>query len=513
MKLKNFIIDYGILILLIAGKFILQFLVVNPIYELHRDEFLYLNQANHLAAGYISVPPLTAFISRLILMLGGGLFWIRFVPALFGALTIVLVWLIIKTLGGKLFTQILVGCAMLFSIMVRLNILYQPNAFDILIWTAMFYFLIKYLRSEKSYWLFALAISAALGINNKYTVIFLLVGLLVGILLSPRRKILASRNFYLALLVGLIILLPNIIWQIKNQFPVLKHMQALNAYQLVNNSAWIFLTQQYYFFMGSIPLTLVGLWSFFAYKPFRNYIAIGIGYLIVIGLFAILKAKGYYAAGFYPIMFAFGGLYLEKILPGIWKSVIFAVLILFNLSVFASIYKYMHPVQTPAEIIADRPDYEKRGMLRWEDGRNHDLPQDFADMLGWQEMAEKAWIAFQMLTPEERSQTLIFSDNYGQAGALNYYNRKKMPECYSFNTDYIDWLPYLDTIKNIVLVGEKPPASILKMFNEHKLIGVDENQYAREKGTEIYLLLDAKAEFTRWFYQTAHQRRETWDIF
>jgi len=513
MKLKNFIKDYGILIVLIVGKFILQFQIVNPIYELHRDEFLYLNQANHLAAGYISVPPLTAFLSRLIFMLGGDLFWVRFIPALFGVLTIVLVWLIITELGGKIFAQILVGCAMLFSILVRLNILYQPNAFDILIWTSMFYFLIKYLRSERSCWLFTLAISAALGINNKYTVFFLLAGLLSGVLLSPQRKILVSRSFYLALLIGLIILLPNIIWQIKNQFPALKHMQALSESQLVNNSAGSFLSQQYYLFLGSVPLVLVGLWSLFTYKPFRNFMLIGIGFIFVIGIFASLKAKGYYTAGFYPVMFAFGGVYLEKILPGIWKSIGFAFLILFNLIIFANIYKYMHPVQTPAEIIADRPDYEKMGMLRWEDGRNHDLPQDFADMLGWKEMAEKARIAYAMLTPEEHSQTLIFTDNYGQAGALNYYNRRTMPECYSFNTDYIYWLPHLDTIKNIVFVGVKPHPSVLKMFGECKPIGIIENEYAREKGTAIYLFKDIQPEFTRWFYKTARQRRENWDIF
>jgi hypothetical protein len=42
-----------ILFLLVAVKMALQMIVVNPVYELHRDEFLHLDQANHLAAGYI----------------------------------------------------------------------------------------------------------------------------------------------------------------------------------------------------------------------------------------------------------------------------------------------------------------------------------------------------------------------------------------------------------------------------------------------------------------------------
>jgi hypothetical protein len=80
-------------------------------------------------------------------------------------------------------------------------------------------------------------------------------------------------------------------------------------------------------------------------------------------------------------------------------------------------------------------------LLRWEDGLNHPLPQDFADMLGWKELADKALIAYQMIPVQELNNTLIFCDNYGQTGALNYYNRNKTSEAYSFNTDYIYWLP------------------------------------------------------------------------
>jgi len=68
LKLRRFIANYWVLILLVAIKFILQSIVVNPVYELQRDEFLHLDQANHLAFGFISVPPLTSLISKLILL-------------------------------------------------------------------------------------------------------------------------------------------------------------------------------------------------------------------------------------------------------------------------------------------------------------------------------------------------------------------------------------------------------------------------------------------------------------
>ena len=82
-KFRTFLKDYWVLLIVIAAKFLLQYILVNPYYELHMDEFLHLDQAKHLAFGFISVPPLTSVFSKIIFLLGGGLFWIRFFPALF----------------------------------------------------------------------------------------------------------------------------------------------------------------------------------------------------------------------------------------------------------------------------------------------------------------------------------------------------------------------------------------------------------------------------------------------
>src|SRR5664280_2011941 len=145
IKFKRFIRQYWILLLLISIKLILQYALVNPVYELHRDEFLYLNQADHLAFGYISVPPLMAVISKIIWLLCGGIFWICLFPALFGVLTIVFTWLIVESLGGSLFSKILATAALVFSLLARINILFQPNSFDILSWTVIFFLFIKYI--------------------------------------------------------------------------------------------------------------------------------------------------------------------------------------------------------------------------------------------------------------------------------------------------------------------------------------------------------------------------------
>jgi predicted membrane-bound mannosyltransferase len=96
-----------------SGKFVLQAIVVHPDFELQRDEFLHLDQPDHLAWSYLSVPPLTSWISVLISWLGNTVFWIRFFPALFGVFTLILIWDLVGRLGGNLFVKSLAAVCML----------------------------------------------------------------------------------------------------------------------------------------------------------------------------------------------------------------------------------------------------------------------------------------------------------------------------------------------------------------------------------------------------------------
>jgi len=512
-RLRSIIGNYWILLVFILVKFILQYMVVNPIYELQRDEFLHLNQANHLAFGFISVPPLTSLFSVVIYWLGGSLFWIRFFPALFGALTLVFAWLMVEQLQGKLFAKILVSSALLFSVYMRLNILFQPNSFDILAWTMVYFFLVKYIATENVKWLLFMCLSGVLGFYNKYTVSFLFIGLFIGILLSHHVTLLTKRHFWKVVLLSFLLLLPNILWQITHHFPVVVHMKALNKYQLVNNSIGGFLLSQIKIILGSLPLVIAALIAFGCYKPFKNFRIIGISFVAAIALFSYFKAKDYYALGLYPVLFAFGSVYLENLLTGKWLQYLRPLPIVLNLVLFLFVAKYLFPVLSPQQIVEHSATFEKMGLLRWEDGKNHPLPQDFSDMLGWKEMADKACLAYNSIPKNEHNKTLIFCDNYGQCGALNYYNKDKTPESYAFNTDHIYWLPQLDTIQNIVHVGNKPNDQVLAWFTDCKFIGSVESEYSREKGTSIYLLIGSKPGFTDAFYKVADERKMKFDIF
>jgi hypothetical protein len=90
-------------------------------------------------------------------------------------------------------------------------------------------------------------------------------------------------------------------------------------------------------------------------------------------------------------------------------------------------------------------------LLRWEDGKDHSLPQDFADMLGWKELAQKVDKEYSKLS--KSGKTLVLCDNYGQAGAINYYSNKKV-RAVSFNADYLNWFDLSEKYSNVIRVKE-----------------------------------------------------------
>jgi len=492
MKARNLLL-LGFILL----KFILQYILIDPVYELHRDEFLHLDQARHLAWGYTSVPPFTSWISWIILQLGNGVFWVKFFPALFGALTLVVVWKTIEELKGGWFALLLGAVSVVFSTLIRLNMLYQPNSPDILAWTLLFFTILKFINSQNSKWLWYAGITFAFGFLNKYNIAFLLIGLLPSILITEHRTIFRNKQFYYAMLLAALLVLPNLIWQYTNGFPVFKHLDELARTQLVNVNRFDFLKEQLLFFMGSLFVILVAFIAFIIYPPFRKYRIFGWSFLFIISLFVYLKAKGYYAIGLYPIFLAFGSVYLEQILSGKRIKYFRPVILVLPILMFFPMLQIAFPNRTPQEIRQNAQQYKDFGLLRWEDGKDHDLPQDFADMQGWKELAQKVDLA--MASIPDKEHTLLLCDNYGQAGAINYYSDIKNIGVVSMNADYINWFRLDKEIRNVILVQEAsdddPERNKEKpLFETIERVGEITNEFAREKGTSIYVLKNAKID-------------------
>ncbi|SDG67044.1 Dolichyl-phosphate-mannose-protein mannosyltransferase [Dyadobacter soli] len=482
-----------LLLTLIVLKFLLQYFLIIPGYELHRDEYLHLDQGSHLAWGFLSVPPVTSWLAWVIQALGNGEWTVRFFPALFGALTILVVWRTVERLGGNLYACLLAGFCTLFSVLLRLNQLFQPNSLDVLCWTALYYFLISFIQTDNRRWLYAFAAVFAIGFLNKYNIAFAVVGLLPAILLTPQRKMLLNRHIYLALLLALLLISPNLIWQYQNNFPVFHHMKLLAETQLVNVNRADFLKEQLLFFMSAIFVIVAGLYGLLVHKPLAPYRLFFFSIIITLAVFTYLRAKSYYAIGIYPVYIAFGAAYIGAKVKAAWLRGVF---LLIPIILFIPLFYVAFPNKTPEEIAANPEPYQKLGMLRWEDGKDHQLPQDFADMVGWRELAGKVDAAYASMP--EKAATLVLCDNYGQAGAINYYSKAGV-KAVSFNADYVNWFDLSKRYKHLIRVkswgdGEDEMKETGPLFATGYAADSVTNRYAREWGTTVFVFRDARID-------------------
>jgi hypothetical protein len=498
-----------ILIAFIIVKFLLQYSLISNEYDLQRDEYLHLDQANHLAWGYLSVPPLTSWISTIIKLLGNSVFWIKFFPALFGALTIYVVWKAIEELGGNLFALILGATGVLLSVILRINTLFQPNSFDILSWTTLYFIIFKYFKTENSKWLYTGAVVFAIGFLNKYNIVFLLLGFFPAVLLT-QRKIFTRKSFYVAALIGFILILPNLLWQYNNHLPVVHHLEELERTQLSHVERFGFLKNQLLFFMGSLFVILGALYALIFYKPFEKYKSFAWAFVFTLVIFTYFKAKDYYAIGLYPIYISFGSVFLANLFKEGWKKYLRPVALALPVLSFIPLYMVAFPNRSPEYIVQHSKPYKDLGLLRWEDGKDHSLPQDFADMVGWKELAIK--LDSVCATLPDLDKTLILCDNYGQAGAINYYTGNKKIEAQSFNADYINWLRYDRKIVDAVLVKEnndkdKGRKTEIPLCDTVYLAAQRINKFAREDTISIYVLRGAKVDVNKRIFEEAERKK------
>ena len=489
-----------LLYLLALIKLILPFFLQSPEWGPHRDELLYLAEARHMAWGYMEAPPLLSVFAWLTNLLGGAIWAIKIWPSLAGALTFVLVGRLVLHLGGKWFALVLAWMPFVTGAWIRMHFLFQPNFLDIFCWTAMAYGLIRYQQTGKPLHLYVAGVSFGLGMLAKYTMAFYAAGLLAGLLLVWDRRVLANRHFYYAVGLGFLLFLPNLIWEARHGFPVVYHMKALENGQLRYLSSRTFLTDQLLYNVATLFTWLTGLVWVARTKQYRF---IAWAFVVTLGLLMLGHGKSYYSQGAYPILFAFGAPRLEAWANSWWKTAMVA----FSLFIGIRLAPIFLPFRAPAALAGYYDHHrlaQQLGALRWEDQQDHPLPQDFADMLSWEEMTQKVATAYTSLDSTEKAHTLVFCDNYGEAGAVNYYGPKyHLPTAYSDNASFLYWMPQdYDRFDVLLLVtddSQEMQHRFIKEFRSVRLIGSIANPWSRENGSLIILMKGPSDAFRQAF--------------
>ncbi|MBC7923885.1 MAG: glycosyltransferase family 39 protein, partial [Ferruginibacter sp.] len=395
---------------------------------------------------------------------------------------------------------------------LRINLLFQPNSLEVLYWTASFYLIIRYIHTGKDGYVLGLGALFGLGLLNKYSAGFFVIGTLVGLLLTPHRRLLRKPAFYYAIGIALVLFLPNLIWQIKHRVPFFHHMRLLAENQLQYVKTSDFLQDQLLLCLPAVFVWTVGLASLFLVPGLRKYALVGIVYLTVLLTLILLHGKNYYTVGLYPGLLAFGGVVWERATARGGRVWLRPALLVIPVAVLLPFLPLAYPVWSPEKTAAFARKFRGTGILRWEDGQNHPLPQDYADMLGWRELTGKVAAAYQTIPAGERRQTAIICANYGQAGAINYYGKKDgLPRAHSSEASYLLWMPDGLRLKNVIVVDDEPDG-LSDHFLSFRQTGRVENPYAREKGTFIIVALGADNVIRNAHYREIREKKKQFGL-
>ncbi len=468
-------------------------------YGFHRDELLYVALGKHPDLGYWSNPPLLGWISAAVQQtLGGDLWAMRLVPAIVMSVVVVLAGLMAREMKGGWYAQSLAAFIAFFSpAFLRTGHMFQPVCIDIGFWTLYCWLLLKYLNTEDKKYILYFGIAFGLGMLNKYMVGFYLIALLTVLLFSRYKNLLWSKSALWAAMAAFLILSPNLVWQYLHDFPVVVHMTELSSTQLVNVTPRDFLADQLLMHAPSLLIWLAGLGYLLLHPKGRPYRILGILYLVVIALFLIMKGKSYYTLGMYPVLMAAGAVYAERLIIPLWGRLIPPVVVLGLLLPLMPVSIPVIPLDKTASYFSwVAEDLGLEGIVRWEDGRLYTLPQDYADMLGWKEIAQLTKTAYQEASEKEK--VLIYAENYGQAGAIAHF-APALPDPVSFSDTYLLWAPKTIDAHTLIYVNNELGEDVQNLFADIREIGRVNMPISRQNGDRVYLCQQPKQDLKKFW--------------
>lgn len=424
------------LVIALAAAVLAAHVVTNAFspYEIHRDALLYFAMGRHLRLWAMDFPPLIALIGIAERgLLGDSLVALRLVPALASGTIVLLAGVIARELGGDRYAQGLAAlCVALSPLFLRAGVLFQPVVLDQLWWTLGLLALVRIGRrggvdAATRDWLL-LGLACGLGLLTKFSILFFGFAVLIGILLSPQRRALATRWPWIAAILALTLGAPSIVGQIRLGFPVVGQLRDLQSVQLGRVTYGAFLGEQVLENGPVVLLAAAGLLDLLLARRNRRFRAVGWACAGAFIELLLLHGKPYYLGPVYPTLFAAGAVALERGARGWaererraaagaarWAAVGIAV-------VYGAVALPLGlPFLPPAPMAAYAARLGVTQAVTTNVGTVLQLPQDYADMLGWKEKAEAVARVYRALPTADRARVVIIGNNYGEAGAVDFY--------------------------------------------------------------------------------------------
>jgi hypothetical protein len=476
----------------------------NNRYGYFRDEFDYMSCGDHLLWGYVDQPPLIPFLIHICrALLGDSLRAIRFIPALASSLLIVQTAGLARELGGRRFAQLLAAiCALTAPQYLSNGSLLGTNCLEPNLWMGCAYFAILAIkRNDPRYWLW-FGVVAGLGLEEKYSIAVFGLGIVVGLLLTEQRRVFLNKWIWLGGLAAFLIFLPNLLWNIHNDWPFVELMHGIRAEgrDVVLGPFDYFLQQMLLVNPLTTPIWLAGLFALLFSAGLKPYRLLGWCYLVCYSVFFVLHGKNYYLAPVYPMLLAAGALVIESAIDGPveaprrleWLKPAIAIVLLANGAYIAPV---VVPILSPDRFLAYAKYLPFRLPVMEHAHARAALPQWYSDQFGWQEIVDEAAVAWNRLTPEERNDRYcgIFAQDYGQAGAIDFLGRRQgLPPALSGHQTWFLWGPRSYSGNCLIVLGDRRER-LEQLFQHVDYVGTSpDNPWALEKQISVYICRGSK---------------------
>jgi hypothetical protein len=427
-------------------------------YGYFRDELYFLVCGRHLAWGYVDQPPLVALQARLAEVLFGlSPTGIRTFSYLAGSVTVALTGLLTWQLGGRRSAQALAMCGVLAApVFLGTSNYLSMNSLEPCFWMGALFVVLRIAEgtaTPRAWILFG--ILSGLGIENKHSTVFFLAALLVGLLLSPQRRILFTRGCAAGIALLLLVAMPNLLWQAANQFPTYQFLSTVaHSDKNVKFPPLAFLLEQVkVLLVFSAPLWIGGLvWLAFS-RTARPSRFVAFTYLLFLGTMMLMHGKDYYLAPIYPVLFAAGATAFAQFARRDWPLAVYSAGLMIALCLATG--PTVLTILPPAKYIAYTAPFDPNS-TRFEKFTSP-LPEILSDRFGWPQMVQGFAARYDALPPDVRSRTAIFCSNYGEAGAVDILGpRYGLPPAISGHQNFFFWGWNNNTGESVLTLGDDP---------------------------------------------------------
>jgi len=476
----------------------------NNRYGYFRDEFDYMSCGDHLQWGYVDQPPLIPFLIHLCrAILGDSLRSIRFIPALASSLLVVQTAVLAREFGGRRYALFLSAlCAVIAPQYLSNASLLTTNCLEPNLWIGCVYFAILAVsRDNPRYWLW-FGVIAGLGLQEKYSISVFGFGIVVGLLLTKQRRVLLNQWIWIGGLVAFVIFLPNLLWNIHYDWPFVQLMHAIrdSGRDVVLGPLDFFVQQTLLVDPIVAPIWLAGLLGLLISSRLRPYRFLGWCYVTCYAVFYVLHGKSYYLAPVYPMLLAAGAVVIEFALdrpetgkPRMqWLKPVIAIILIAS---GAHLLPIVVPVFSPDRFLAYAKTLPFKLPVTEHSHAAAPLPQWYSDQFGWKEITDETEVAWNRIPVEERSDCGIFAQDYGQAGAIDFFGKSHgLPGAMSGDRTYWLWGPR-GYSGNCMIVLDDRKEVLQRYWENVELIGVSApNRYALEQQIPVFLCKGKKIE-------------------